>query len=447
MVTYSKHVRLVVVCLTILVARAAHADRLSADDLARKNERGYVTGLPLVAYSTDLGFGGGARAYYYWNGHRDDDRFDDTPYLHRVFLQVFAATRGVQFHWLDYDAPNVFRSPYRVRGQLIYGRNTNSNYFGLGGDALAPLSFPGSATTYDSFADYNADQRRATGGTTWAKYDNYDLQRPILLASVERNFWHDQIRVLAGIGITYAGIDDYTGQMVDAVDDSGAMTTATMETTRLRADCDAGLLVGCDGGRDNLLRLGISYDTRDFEPDPNRGVFVDLALDVGTVALGSEFDYLRFLAAARGYWSPTSRADLVLGGRVLFQVQSAGTPFFGMDTLSFTEDPRTGLGGHRTMRGYRQDRFVGPVMSALNLEARWTFLRGTLWKQKLGLILAPFFDVGRPFDEVSDVTPDDWRRSYGGALRISWNLATIITFDYGRSAEDSGFYANFSHMF
>jgi hemolysin activation/secretion protein len=177
-------------------------------------------------------------------------------------------------------------------------------------------------------------------------------------------------------------------------------------------------------------------------------VFLDADLDTSTAALGSEYDYVRFLAAARGYYSPIpDRADLVLAARATFVWQSSGTPFFSMDTFPFTEDPRQGLGGHRTMRGYRQDRFVGPVMALTNAEVRWTFARGTLWRQKLAFIAVPFVDLGRPFDSLSDLSLRRWRPSYGGALRISWNLATVITVDYGRSPEDSGLYINFNHIF
>ena len=424
------------------LAGAAHADSLAPADLARKNDGGYVTGLPLAAYSTDLGFGGGVRAYYFWNGHRDDPRFATTPYLYRVFLQAFASTGGVQFHWLDFDAPKIAGSPYRVRSELIFARNTNSNYFGIGERSLEPLHFPGSPE-FSSYADYAAAQHQIAGAETYAKYDQYDLLRPVWIASVERLFDDGRVRVLGGLGFSYARIRDYTGKTVEAT--GGA---ATQAQTRLAEDCAAKLLVGCAGGRDDGLRLGISYDTRDFEPDPNRGVFLDAALDVGTAALGSQYDYVRFLAAARGYYSPIpDRADLVLAGRATFEWQSSGAPFFSMDTLSFTEEPRQGLGGHRTMRGFRQDRFVGPVMALLNGELRWTFGRATLLHQRLAFIAVPFLDVGRPFDRLGDLTIRDWRLSYGGALRISWNLATIITVDYGRSSEDSGLYINFNHIF
>jgi outer membrane protein assembly factor BamA len=443
---------LVVVVVLVLwlgaLGASARADKLAPDDLAHKKDGGYVTGLPLVAYGTDIGLGLGARAYYYWDGHPDDPRFADTPYLYRLFLQAFVSTRGLQFHWLDFDAPRILDTPYRIRSQLIYARNINSNYFGYGERALDPLRFPGSRA-YSSYADYAADQQRiGADGRAYTRYDQYDVVRPVVIASIERLFDDDRIRVLAGLGIAYGGVHDYTGKQVDAIDAAGAGTQAIEAPTRLSEDCARHLLVGCGGGRDNYLRLGISYDTRDYEPDPNTGGFFDLALDAGTAALGSQFDYVRVMAAARGYWSPIPElADLVVAGRLMFEGQTNGTPFFAMDSLPFTEDPRTGLGGNRTLRGFRQDRFVGSVMTLANAELRWTFGHLTVWGQRFGLIAAPFFDAGRPYDALGQLSLRNWRASYGGALRVAWNLATIVTIDYGVSSEDTGFYVNFNHIF
>jgi hypothetical protein len=41
----------------------------------------------------------------------------------------------------------------------------------------------------------------------------------------------------------------------------------------------------------------------------------------------------------------------------------------------------------------------------------------------------------------------DVSRAGGRRPRISWNLATIVTVDYGKSAEDAGLYVNFNHIF
>jgi hypothetical protein len=441
--------RALIVVALLAAAVAARADTLSGDDLARKNEGGYFTGLPLFNYTPDTGYGFGARAYYYWDGDRSDPRFATTPYLYRVFLQGFASTGGLQFHWLDFDAPKIAGTEYRIRSQLILERATNNNYFGLGSAALQPFAFPGAPGTFKTLDAFEQAQQQIVNGQTYSKFNQYDLLRPLFIASIERLFLGDHLRVLGGVGFSYARVRDYTGQQVDAQPDPTQPSVSAPEAqTKLAIDCAAGRVVGCGGGRDDYLRFGVSYDTRDFEPDPNRGVFLDAALDAGTVVLGSQYDYLRFLATARGYWSPAPQAtDLVLAARGLIQMQTNGTPFFSMNTLPFTDDPRAGLGGNRTLRGFAQDRFVGSVMTLVNLEARWTFVRGTLFRQKLALILVPFVDVGRPYDSLGQLTWRDWQPSYGGAVRIPWNLATVVSVDYGRSSEGTGFYVNFNHIF
>ena len=175
---------------------------------------------------------------------------------------------------------------------------------------------------------------------------------------------------------------------------------------------------------------------------------IDAAIDLGTTVLASRYKYLRALVAARGYWSPIpDRADLVLAARAMFEAQTDGAPLFSMDTLPFTDDPSAGLGGHRTLRGFRQDRFVGSVMTLGNAEVRWTWGHARLLGQRFGFIIVPFVDAGRPFDSLGGLSARNWQASYGGAFRIAWNQATLVTVDYGRSSEDAGLYVNFNHIF
>lgn len=435
-------------CMLAALARVAAADGMSPADLARKPERSHVTGLPLFAYSVDFGYGAGARGYYYYNGTRDDPRFARTPYLLRVFASAFATSGGLQFYTLDLDAPAVASTAYRIRSQLVFLRNIDASYFGFTEASRDTLRFPGVDKDYGSYGAYHDAERHLYDGVAYTRYDRYDLLRPAVLGSVERSLFDDRLRFLVGVTASYARIEDYTGKEVAALSDTDARISAPSARTRLREDCDRGILVGCDGGRDNQLRLAVTFDTRDFEPDPNRGVYADLAVDLASVALASEYDYVRALFAVRGFYSPfPGAADLVLAGRFLLQAQSAGTPFFTMDVLPFVEDSRTGLGGHRTIRGYRQSRFVDHVMSAASAEVRWTFARMTIWRQKIALIAVPFFDVGRAYDELADLTVRGLKPGAGFALRGSWNLATLGTFEYARSPEGTGVYVNFGHMF
>ena len=415
--------------------------RLSDEDLAKKREGGYFTGLPLANYDSNTGFGAGARAYYFYNGKRDNPLFAYTPYEYRTFAMLFFTTRGLQFHWLDFDAPALFGTPWRLRSQTIYQRNTSSYYFGVD-ERAQNLRFSGDPTrTFSSFSAYqDALERTRPDGTTYQLYDQILLERPFSVLTLERSLLGGILRSQFGVTISHGNIHDYTGTRTE----SGAVQAST----RFREDCAAKLIVGCDGGWDNTVRVGLAFDTRDFEPDPNKGIYADLAADFGAKALGSDFLYSRVMLAVRGYYSPIPKiADVVLAARGVYEVQSQGAPFFSMDTFNFTEDPRIGMGGLRTLRGYKQDRFVGHVMALTNYEIRYTFAETMLLKQRFAFAVVPFLDLGRVFDAVRKTTLSGWKRTQGGGARIYWNQATVIMADYGFSDEDSGLYVNFGHIF
>jgi outer membrane protein assembly factor BamA len=422
--------------------------RLHDEDLARKREGGYFTGLPLANYDHDIGFGFGARVYYFDDGKRSDPLFAYTPYEQRIFAQAFASTGGVQYHWLDYDAPHFFGSLFRVRASFEYQENTRQNYFGTGTRSMQPLSFPGSPQTFAHASEYDTRLRALQpDGSTYALYDKYSGRRPQLGFAAERHLLGGLVRALFGLGFSNTVIHQYTGTTTDA-DGATGTVQAPEAPTRLTLDCAAGRIVGCAGGWDNVLRLGLSLDTRDFEPDPNSGVYAELSTEYGLRGLGSDYAYARVMGSVRGFYSPIPKlADLVLAGRGVYEVQTRGTPFFSMSNLPFIEDNHAGLGGFRTLRGFRDSRFVGPVIALTNYEVRWTFLRFRALDQTFGLIAVPFLDIGRVFDNVATTSFKDWKRTQGGGFRIAWNEATIIMADYGFSDEDAGLYVNFNHIF
>jgi outer membrane protein assembly factor BamA len=324
---------------------------------------------------------------------------------------------------LAYDGYYIFDTPYRLRAVLGYERATNANYFGNGAASLADLHYGGT-----SFSTYDAAVAAAG-----SRYYAFLFERPQAQVALERTFFGGRVRALYGLQAQYESVARY--------DAPGA-------PTKLGADCVAGLARGCDGGWNNTVRAGISFDTRDFDPDPRSGVFVDTTAQWSARGFGSTFDYIRWTSAARAYVSPfPALADVVLAGRVLYSIQSAGVPFFAMDALAMAGSiddftGQAGLGGERTLRGYRQDRFIGLVAAASSAEVRWTFVRFPLLGQRFSLQVAPFVDAGRVFDRVS-LTFDDWKVAGGAGLRIGWNRSTIVMIDYGVSREDTGLYIDF----
>jgi hypothetical protein len=421
---------------------------MSPEEPAVKKEGAYLTGLPLASFDPNYGFGFGARGNLFFNGSRDGPLFAYAPYQHRVSLTLFGTTKGLQFHWLDYDAPFLGDSAYRLRAQGIFEENIDRHHFGIGERTLAPLRYPGESRTFGKLDDYEASQRRALpDGSTYSKYDRFFFRRPAAIVSVERSLVGGRLRPLAGFALTRATIRDYAGDVVEAEGPSGTIDSRSA-ATRLTEDCARNAIVGCAGGWDNFIRLGVAFDTRDYEPDPTSGVFVDAGADLGTTLLGSRYPYARVVTAARVYVSPFPRLTrLVVALRAFYQAQTQGTPFFSMNVIPFTEDPKTGLGGFRTLRGYSQDRFVGPVMAAGNAEIRWTFFTFDVLRQHFGLMVVPFVDAGRVFDSIGRTRLAGFRHSGGSGLRIAWNQATIVMADYGVSPEGSALYVNFSHIF
>jgi outer membrane protein assembly factor BamA len=135
-------------------------------------------------------------------------------------------------------------------------------------------------------------------------------------------------------------VDDYIGTTVDG---------AVMQPTRLFEDNQAGRIIGFDGGWDNALKVGLTFDTRDFEPDPASGVMLQVVGRLATEALGSSFDYQQITLSGRGFHNllgDTGR--LILAGRFSYVMQFGDVPFYSAPIIPFTDGDATGLGGHAT---------------------------------------------------------------------------------------------------
>ncbi len=425
--------------------------KLDPFDLSQKSEGFYATPLPLFDSDPDTGFGFGARVYAYWDGPKDDPLYEYTPYRHRVSAMTFVTTGGYQYHSIDYDGPYLGDSPYRLRAELYYEKNIAANYFGRGESTLAPLRFPGApGASFTSFDAYTQALNAPRAGIVYTLYNKFYLEDPTLDATLERDFLKSLVRVQAGLAGRYVRVVDYSLETLQAegAGPPGEVTSATEGPTLLHADCARGVLIGCGGGWNNTLKLGVALDTRDYEPDPNSGVFIDAVAEIGTRALGSSFDYVRVTTSPRIFWSPFPKlTDLVLAARAVFSGQTSGAPFFSMSTLGYTDGDHRGLGGVWTLRGYNQDRFVGSIATLANVELRWTFANFGLLGQRFGLAAVPFLDIGRVFDRMSDFTLAGWKRGEGGGMRIAWNKATIVRADFGVSDEGFDYYMDFMHTF
>ena len=407
--------------------------KLTDKQIADKRTGGYFTGLPIVNYDADKGFGYGARVYWHDNGEKDAPLFEQTPYKYEIYGQFLKSTNGWQYHVLHFDAPYIGDSLFRLTSELLYEKNTQSNYFGTTADSLNALTDP-----FGNSYETAQDQQDALDAQGNRFYNRYLLEKPTFEVNLAHDFFGGLVRLTAGVNFSHAKVETYNDTNVNGTDNNQSL---------LYNDNLADPLTGFEGGWDNGLKLAIVYDSRDFAPNPKNGNIFDFTAGFYGKALGSDYTHQRYNFSTRNFYTPESADYLTLAFRWVYSVQSGDTPFYNKNTLGFADEFKFGLGGFRTLRGYQQDRFVADVKTVINFEPRFNIYEAHTLGQSFEFIAVPFVDAGKVFDKVSETDLSGYKYTYGAGLRIAWNQATIIMIDYGQSVEDSGLYINFGHIF
>ncbi|MCB1141246.1 MAG: BamA/TamA family outer membrane protein [Leptospiraceae bacterium] len=477
--------------------------RISTDELKKKTEGWFPTGIggPFSDPNNGAGFGG--RVFLFNNGKKEDPFFAYTPYRQRFFLNLSNTTKNAQYHWLDFDAPFFLDTQWRVRANAIYDRNPNNLYFGIGEKTLQGLNYQdrnqfgqpyvteGRFNPYEEANSYRrnpvspneimyTDNKYANSYLTNTypflqnqkltdkKYNRYELEIIQSNISGERSFFDGLVRLVFGTRVSKNTVKTYDGSIHNAKDPYWGNTDLSFANidvptvnakTKLTEDAEAGRITGLNGGYVNLLRVGMVYDTRDYEPDPSRGIFAEVTHERSMRSIGSDYTFNRTFGSLRVFQqlfpSLMPRKKLIFAGRVAMVNTTGNAPYFEYRNMWGTEVGMSGLGGRTTLRGFMQDRFVGPVMGFGNVELRWRFLEipGFTFN------IAPLLDFGRPWDKLGNVNLKDYKYSYGLGLRIIWNQSTVIYLEWARSRESdittyskgpfagSLFYLNFGHIF
>ncbi len=404
---------------------------IPADLLDQKKEGTYWILFPIIGYDPDTLFNIGATVNLFNNGPKDSPFFRYNAYELKTGVAAAYSTGGAAQVRFTLDAPNINDSPWHIYASAQYVKNDFSNYFGVGESTLAPLSFPGSDQTFSNYNDFLNAINQVHDGKTFRFYDAYRQQQVFADFSVERDTLGGILKPMAGVRVAYYDIGDYTGETHDG---------AVIQTTHLRSDQDAGRIKGFNGGWDNSVRLGLTYDTRDFAPNPSNGLFVQ-AIGRGSLkAVGSLENYGQFKLEARGFYSPFPRTRLVLAGRLGYLAQTSNTPFYILSQAPEVDTTSEWLGGFDSLRGFENNRFVGKNVAAANAAVRWFFAKSTLWNQNLAFGTTAFVDSGSVFNSVGDTSFKNWKVSGGVGFLLTWNVSTVVSFDLGKSGEGNLFY-------
>ena len=428
----------------------ADEKKLDDDELKEKKEGWFLTGLPQVSTDPVNGTGVGLDGFLYFNGDKSDPFFEYTPYRKKFEIHTFITNKAEKEIALALDIPYIFESKWRLRIETAFEDNPNLLYFGSTAATMNPLNYLG--TTQNTYSSYSNAQDTVRAGNvgeaafvTDAYLNTYRKQEMILNARMERSIQDGTMRLVGGIELAKELITVFDGQTVNYVDANGNTQSATAGTSLLSSDATNNGVRGLGNYIIPMLQFGIVYDTRDLEPDPKRGIFAEVTDEFSIPAIGSTYNFNKAFFHIKGFTEVLPR--VVFAARTGFEISSGSLPFFEYQDAWSTEGSIEGLGGLRTLRGYKQNRFMAPIMSFSNLELRYRFGSASIFDQNLSFMIVPFFDFGRVWNQLSEVGLGGFRYDEGLGLRIAWNQSTILMFDYAQSIEDQQFFFNFGHIF
>jgi hypothetical protein len=442
-------------------------------ELEDKKEGTFITGLPYFEFDPIRGFGVGGNVNLFMNKTKDDPFFDYTPYRHRINVEFFIFQNGRIRYALNYDAPYIFNSKWRLRADVVYWEDPNAQYWGIGRSSLNPLRFKdkrtGTIRNFNKVDDYEENLALAELGSDGKYYTDFHFnqmqQREQLYnVVVERVMMGGRLRLLFGYEALFTSFSSYNGlKAEEAYNLNGDKVDAINNLTLVdiqRADGTwnkfnlSGFTNSDKYMFTSMLAGALIYDTRDFEPDPSKGMFLEYSHEYTAPWLGSQFNFHKFMI--QGQFIHTLKRWNNNKGRLTFAGLAAMGHIFGsninfIEMWDLSSQAEAGgilvLGGGRSVRGYREARFVAPTVALVNLEMRARLYDFELLRQHFALGVTPFYDFGSVWDRPGDMNFKQWRGAPGIGARIAWNQSTILRLDFAQSKEGNQFFFGFGHIF
>src|SRR5215469_5935890 len=292
---------------------------------------------PDINDDTVLGFGGTVRYFAYPSA--------DTQWYALAGAQEKIA-RTVD---LNYATGRNRETSFSFEGRLYFERDPTDRFYGFGNDSRL-----------GGQSNYTTEQVYVRGKLGW------NLSQALQLALVARPRY---VRIL-----------------------EGAFTNIP-QTTTVYPDAK-----GVGGGSEIYGEARATYDTRDSVDIPRHGSLALLYWGTAQRALFSSFSYNRVGLDFHHYWTLSPRLTLATHGYLQYMPSGNEAPFWSRGRLggepSFLYD-------QETLRGFGAGRFNDNNLSVANFELRTRIFQLTVMNTPGILELAPFFEAGRVFHEMS----------------------------------------------
>ena len=360
--------------------------------------KGWTFGvLPSFAYDADLGLQLGALTNIYYFG----DGAIYPEYYHSFYAEAATTSKHYGLFRLSYDSKYLIPGK-RLSVDLTYLPDQMCDFYG----------FNGYATHFNpNYTDPNSAE--------YISRAYYKMKRDLLRFSADLQgtiqkpwFWN------VGLGLLYYNygsvdvnrLNKYNKDEADNLPDGAptlydeyvALGYIPLHERRL-----TDLSYYSSTGYHPYLHGGITFDTRDRQQNPRRGIHADAFLTY-YAGLGdySDCNNLKFNAAWRHYL-PIIDKKLTFAYRLGTQLNVAGdSPFYLNTYLNQLYMQRViyeGLGGANSIRGIMRNRILARGVAFANIEFRAQVAHFKVGKENFYIGLNPFLDAGmvvQPYDKV-----------------------------------------------
>jgi len=379
---------------------------LSVSAQEKKVKTGWKFGgaLPATTYDSNLGFQYGALVEFYNYG--DGSTYPD--YWDHTYTEVSHFTKGSGIYRMMYESNHLIPGVH-MTSDLSYLPDMATDFYGFNG--------------YESV--YNED---------WMKYDKEvgpaAPYRSAMFYRFQRNqfrFKNDFQGKLSGEHIKWSAGFAFQNFKISSVNirklNKGKdilLPLTSVEPGLYEIYRDSLGLIStneADGGWVNTLKAGIAWDSRDNRPNPMKGIWTEMGVEVSPKFVGNDWVFSRFYITHRQYFTLVEN-DLSFVYRLGYQTTLSGTvPFFYQSqfiTSMLTGATSEGLGGSSTLRGVLRNRVIGDGFFMGNLELRWKPVYFKFLKQDCYLGINAFYDFGIVTKKIA--LPSDLQTTFASEL-------------------------------
>lgn len=437
------------------------SQNLWAQDTTDKPNKSIKTGwnlglLPAVSYNSDLGFQYGGLVNFFDYG--DGSRYPN--YNQSVYFEASRYTKGSGLLRFFYDSDQLIRN-VRTTLDMSYMPEQAIDFLGFNG--------------YD--AVYNSD---------WANQDAATY-RSRMFYKHQRTMWRVHLDANGPIfGSTFrwaGGIEFYD------------IKTASVDIDKLnKGKSDDDLLPSIEqvpglferykqwgiipeseaaGGRFFALKAGLVYDTRNFQPNPTKGIWTDVIFYVVPKSISNLDEGFSRLSITHRQYFTFINDRLWFAGRLGWQSTIGGHVPFYVQPLMITTQLKgsysEGLGGQRSLRGVIRNRVVGDAFVYGNAELRAKIYKTRRFNQNFYVALNTFLDAGMVTKKIDwaiatnlnnivldsgsyfDFDREKLHWSGGAGIKLVMNENFILSGEYGVALDQqdgsSGLYIGLNYLF